>query len=673
MAREIKWRIQFKSLNETGCLVNIYEEGYTSSFADTTKTGADVPFAVETGVKELIGASNPFDYQEDDDNNLLSFIRLKTGYIRVIEEAYGELNDLYPTSIRQHYVEAFYGTERVFSGYMQCQQFDNGWVQNPRELEFPVISPLGLLESFKFGIPEVHGLQTMGSLMNYLLKTLNPSADGKTSDYADVIYPGDSTYSPWNQVISTIVMCPFNDGFKHYNAPGKIYAPRDLKYFVDGICSNFGWIVHDTPSSLVFTKYDYKTDGYSRLTYAGLKSLNSGLSGVQQLATSFNSYYSNSDDNAVQSMVMPLKQITLKMEGANISEKRLSTKLTYMLFTDAMYGGSSYRGVALRPNGPDVDGKDIGKATFNSGGNLVDAGLFPVAYGKIEQGATSVGVAEAWYVKYSSAWGDGTALIKAKFFGAPPMDSHGYSLLKIQIERGQNMQSLQATGYADIPLGLIILIDGKYYDANYENLHDDYTINSVTISGQSGKIVPNKTLNNTPGYEDCDVDGFFIKIGYAMARTIEVRLVCFQTSSLSDNEILKISEISLNDPGRIDEQFNRYYEYLDDTIVIDGNSAGIYSEDISINFNNYSMSRGDHAFGVKGNGPIADYPTYPYMFQPLTVLQQKVRRSSLPNFNEYAALWTYWINGWRWRMIAKSFRMRDDEYTVTLARSITLE
>ena len=345
----------------------------------------------------------------------------------------------------------------------------------------------------------------------------------------------------------------------------------------------------------------------------------------------------------------------------------------YMLFTDAMYGGSSYRGVALRPNGPDVDGKDIGKATFNSGGNLVDAGLFPVAYGKIEQGATSVGVAEAWYVKYSSAWGDGTALIKAKFFGAPPMDSHGYSLLKIQIERGQNMQSLQATGYADIPLGLIILIDGKYYDANYENLHDDYTINSVTISGQSGKIVPNKTLNNTPGYEDCDVDGFFIKIGYAMARTIEVRLVCFQTSSLSDNEILKISEISLNDPGRIDEQFNRYYEYLDDTIVIDGNSAGIYSEDISINFNNYSMSRGDHAFGVKGNGPIADYPTYPYMFQPLTVLQQKVRRSSLPNFNEYAALWTYWINGWRWRMIAKSFRMRDDEYTVTLARSITLE
>lgn len=46
MARQIKWRLQFKSLNNTGCLVNIYEDGYTGSSADTTKTGADVPFAV---------------------------------------------------------------------------------------------------------------------------------------------------------------------------------------------------------------------------------------------------------------------------------------------------------------------------------------------------------------------------------------------------------------------------------------------------------------------------------------------------------------------------------------------------------------------------------------------------------------------------------------------------
>ena len=79
MARQIKWRLQFKSLNNTGCLVNIYEDGYTGSSADTTKTGADVPFAVETGVTELKGADVPFEYEEDDSSDLLVFIRIKTG------------------------------------------------------------------------------------------------------------------------------------------------------------------------------------------------------------------------------------------------------------------------------------------------------------------------------------------------------------------------------------------------------------------------------------------------------------------------------------------------------------------------------------------------------------------------------------------------------------------
>lgn len=679
MARKIKWRLQFKSLNGTGCLVNIYEDGYAASQADTTKTGANVPFAVETGVTELIGANNPFEYQEDDSNDLLDFIRIKTGYIRVIETSYGALDGLYPTSIRQHFVEAYYGAERVFTGYMQCQQFDNGWVAEPRELEFPIISPLGLLSSFNFTAPETYGLETLGSLMHYLMATLNPSADTTSTDYSDIIYPGDNILSPWNQVISSVVMCPFNDSFKHYDDPTTIYAPRDLKYFIDGICACFGWIVHDTPSSIVFTRYDYMTYGYSRLTYAGLASLNnSELSGVQQRAAAVNSYYSNFDNDALQSMVMPLKKITLSLSGNEIKKKQLSAKLTYLNFSDLMAGGNNFRAVALRPNGPDVDGQGIGRATFGNNGNIYDPGLFPVAYGKISQEDVSVSLTEGWYIKFNSSWGEGTPLIKAKFFGAPPTDANFYCLLKLVVERGSDMQSLQSSGYGNIPLGLVVKVDGKYYQESNETLYDEYTVNSILIDGQTGKIKPNKTLNDQnvglmPSYDDCDADGWTFKIGYAMARTIEVWLVVGQDAPLHDGHIMKITEMSLNNPGRVDEDYNEYYEYLDDKIEIDGNSAGTESEEITVNFNNYSMSRGDHAFGANGYYPAADYPTFPYMFKPLTVLKQKVKRSSTPDFNEYAALWTYWINGWRWRMIAKSFSMREDEFTITLARSQTLE
>ena len=58
MGRKIKWRLQFKSLNDTSCTVNIYEEGYTGST-----------------ITELTGAAVPFEIQEDDSSDLTQFIR----------------------------------------------------------------------------------------------------------------------------------------------------------------------------------------------------------------------------------------------------------------------------------------------------------------------------------------------------------------------------------------------------------------------------------------------------------------------------------------------------------------------------------------------------------------------------------------------------------------------
>ena len=40
--RNIKCRIQYVSATGVGCLINIWEEDYSGSSADQTKTGADV-------------------------------------------------------------------------------------------------------------------------------------------------------------------------------------------------------------------------------------------------------------------------------------------------------------------------------------------------------------------------------------------------------------------------------------------------------------------------------------------------------------------------------------------------------------------------------------------------------------------------------------------------------
>lgn len=667
MVRQIKWRLQFKSLNNTGCLVNIYEEGYTGSHADTTKTGADVPFAVETGVKELIGAAVPFEIEEDDDSDLLQFIRYKTAYMRVIETTYGELDSLMPTSIRHHFVEAYYGSERVFTGFMQCQQFDNGWVSEPRELEFPLVSPLGLLDAFNFNVPSTHGLVTIGSLMNELMIGLNPSAkDATVSDYSDVIYPSNNGYSPWNNLIHSTVMCPFNDEFKHYDDVSKLYSPKDYKYFIEGLCACFGWIIHDTPSSIIFTQYEF-SNNYSRVPVSGLLTL-TGWEGVQQLATSFNAYYSNIDNNALQSVVMPLKKLVLELEDAEIREKKLSTdhtKVTSTYWGGGTVSGKVYKYAMLTQIGPDVTGDNI--HTYNG-----NAGLFPLAYGSVDQNALSIDLNENWWIKYSSGWIFGTQLINAKFFGMIPLNSRSECILKISVERGTSMEEMKSSDYSDIRLNLVIKVGSKYYNIAYDTYFDTITFNAIIIDGSTGKVTPNKTLQDNYDYDD--VDGIIFSPGssaFGVNDAIEVALYDNGATGLSDGEYLKFTEISLKNPSTIDEPYDNYYKYINPNITVGENQTGTEEKSITVNF--YHYQRGEHTFGNSSKNLYGDHPTFPYMFSRLNVLQQKVRKSATINFNEYVAKWTYWISGWRWRMIAKNFNMRDDEYLITLARSSTIE
>ena len=99
-----------------------------------------------------------------------------------MEMVYGGLTDLMPRNITDHYIEAYYGSELVFTGFMQCQEFDNDWVATPREMEFPIISPLGLLDAYKFQVPSEPDLVTLGSLMYEVITGLN-------GGYTDVVYP----------------------------------------------------------------------------------------------------------------------------------------------------------------------------------------------------------------------------------------------------------------------------------------------------------------------------------------------------------------------------------------------------------------------------------------------------------------------------------------------------
>lgn len=664
--------MQFKSLNGTGCLVNIYEDGYTGSgLTSSGKTGADVPFTVESGVNSLIGAATPIDWQEDNDTDMLNFIRTKTGYIRVIEQTYGELDGLYPTSLRQHFVEAYYGTERVFTGFMQCDEYSNDWTASPRELEFAVVSPLGLLDSFNFSARTSPGLTTLGEWMKEAMEGLNPSASGSGSDYASVIYPG-SDYSPWNCQIHSTVFSPFNDDFKHWDTASNLFAPVDYKYFIDGICACFGWMVHDTPDGPVFSKYDAAAGtSYSKVPIANLVSL-SGRSSVNQSNAAFGSYYEVASDDHSQTMVRPLKKIELKLEGGNLQSAGLTTDHATSYGLGGSTDGAKYQ--QLTQVGPDVGGDHIGTAIFTTGGEISSPGLFPVAYGSYQNDDKSVSLSPFWVLKYNTGWATGGLLIRASFFGMVAKNSSGYALLKIKMERGTSLKDMKSTGYSDLVVSLVIKVGNQYVNLTNDTLVSYQTMKAVTIKGSTGSVVPNKTLASMTGCSDVDGIMFRPTSGWSMVNgPIEVSIYHNTTGNLGNNEYLKFTEISLKNPSSVFENYQSYYNDRD-KITLASTGYGLGEASLTVNFNNYQFKMGMNSFGDSSGYISANNPGFSYMFSPMNFLEVKVRRISASlSFNEYAARFTYWISGWRWRMVAKSFDMRDDQYTILLARSKVIE
>ncbi|GLL55353.1 hypothetical protein KUBF_30160 [Bacteroides finegoldii] len=126
MARKIRWQIKFKTLKNKDGRIDIYEEGW------------------DGGVTELEPAANPITTEEDSDDDYLKPIRSQTGYLRVVDN--GDLEGLMPSDNSQHYVELHIDNELEWRGYMQADTFSEDWDVTPLVIEYPLISPIGLLD-----------------------------------------------------------------------------------------------------------------------------------------------------------------------------------------------------------------------------------------------------------------------------------------------------------------------------------------------------------------------------------------------------------------------------------------------------------------------------------------------------------------------------------------------
>lgn len=683
MARAIKYRLQFKSLNGTGCLVNVYVEGATSS-ADETKTGANVPFSVETGVTELIGTADPFTFEEDDSDSLLDFIRTKTGYVNVVEQNVGDLDGLMPTNKTSHFVEAYYGSQKVFVGYLQPQTFDNDWAAGPLERSFPFTSPLGLLDDFKFTPPSSPSLVTMGSLMTEIVNGLN-------AGYTHVISPkpynsygdGISNYFPWDGKIFSLSMCPYNSDFGPLSQAADLYSPKTYKEFVEGICKCFGWLVHDDGTKIVFQDVGQgRTTVARQYTIANLTAFASYDSLSKQSPSTWHLYMEDFNDDSALSLVRPLSKLTLRYDDTDEylydgmpTERCTIRNAISDIETLDIADGKLLRYVKMTPATGEV------KATFasqtptfdNSDGivRLSNTCFVPMEWGRSESDKKTLDMQAGWLL------GNPDNLVKITMRPCRPMAFIEDWLLKINCKAAMSFNTFPDSEWNYGTIGITVNSGSKSFRFTYTNPDTGVTtpggwVNfrdyvNVFTPDQNGDIVGYDTISTNVGdYNLTDVKGLLLQ-GYQGSGKLndDFEIVI---SILNSNYLygtMMMFDVQMINPNK---DMQKYFYPKEKEHVYNG--LGIDEEEIDVTLNNYSEFRNLNSFADSNmNMSWAFMPRYDYLLtRTLKILRQNAKKTGdiPPTVGSiYVPQMQLYNQTGYWSVISCSLNMRDDKFRLT--------
>lgn len=298
-----RWTVTFKSRGGVTCLVKIYDPDFPSTVS---------PMAVTA-------ASDPFSYQEEDSHDLLNDVmRYRTGYLRIIDddtEGYKQIDDIYPQKAFDRYVEVYYDGVLSFTGYIQVTDFDDEQVPQPRVLEFPITSPLGLFDKKTFSNiaytpPE---MVTLGQMLTRALHSFNYERVyfPKNHGYPNPVHLGMQCFStlinPWDDNYHTSVTSAWGQ---------KVMKGEPLSYLIEAICKAFGWICHDTPTALIFTAFDYQgAYSYSPVDHIYETGYIYDATDIPSTAVAVTDYLTPADDKANIETIQPETGIEVEYEG----------------------------------------------------------------------------------------------------------------------------------------------------------------------------------------------------------------------------------------------------------------------------------------------------------------------------------------------------------------------
>ena len=628
MARAKRWTVPFMSFNGTSCHVDIYDEGWTG--AVTTLTAAD----------------DPFEYDENDSEDLLNdIIRYRTGYIRVREDNYGDLDDIYPLVNTDRYVEFYYGSTLDFVGYIQAQKFDNEWAPGPRLVELPVVSPLGLASGIDIDFT-YNDSPSWWSMRSILYKVFSQLNVGYTGWYFPKFMPSMSAQALTldGLFLNSLVLVPWSgdyDKTAEMSATNSIYAPKTLEEVLKIICTGFGLILHDVVGTPIFQRVDFQGD-YLLFPMSG------SISTVTTSVTDLTAVASVDSANNVISSIMPLSKIEVEYEG--------DIDVPEMTF-DRCRGYSRGCAIADRefcsnaPNISDFAGSFEKYVGIDNNGRITPGNQDEIvlsAYGAdslSEMWLYQVGTAPLLLGSYTFYEWTGEA-VRLHF-------KHMY---------GTSIENMNNEPYAPTINSVIavrVVTDGKYYSIQ-SNSWLTYNQSAYTKTWANGEV-------------DCEVD----ISAYTQGTTPQPLKIEFIAVSGNYYEVIQsISDVKLlRYQNASDMYLNKNKDKNKYTIK---GSASDVSGSLSRGCGQFALGSNRIRFSssVSGTATVElanNEPRYPHLLIAQDRLQIDMNMTYQTPAILYLNRMTLWGSSVKWRTIARSFHPWNDLHMMTFHHSTVFD
>ena len=331
------------------CRVDIYDDTYSGTAIELNKDVVNSPGCP---------AADPLVIEEDDNDNLLKVVRVKTGYIRLVEQSTGSLADLFAQRNDDLEVWAFLnapdnvtpttagaGSYIFFHGFIEAQQFEDQYLDYRGTVNIPIRSMMGLMNDVPIGTTPVDIIDPT------IMKNVFANAFTEYEYiYMPLIEYGTDDTNIMMLKMLDVALYPYNSDYDFGIAVDgvvpDVYAPISKQEFIERICYQFGMIAHDVGNSLMFTKVGF-TGEYKRYTVSNLH-LQLDAEGVMTSAgygstVNYLSSFNYASDRNRISRVNPLAKVREEWEEWKfpiVVDFTIGTRVnTNMQFTTLQYTG----------------------------------------------------------------------------------------------------------------------------------------------------------------------------------------------------------------------------------------------------------------------------------------------------------------------------------------------